>query len=571
VTTHLTHGGDAPAPGDEEEPELVLIDDDEFEAAHRDDFEEEDEYDSDDEAESAFSFEEDLDEAIALDMSDEMDPTVEEADERMAPLFDSQRELPDRSAEPVESDESAPGDGAAARGAVAAALAAPALSKKDAKAEEKRQREALKRRKEIDKAASQDEKERQRDEKAQAVAAEREAQAAQKETAEAEKREAAEAKKQAAEDKKQAAEDLKRAAAEAKVRQAEEKAEQKAEAERSRAEAKQSRAEAKRKAKRKVKRQEDRIVPAGLTSFVVDEQPQPAATQTRKDARLQKQGTTRAPIVVMIVVLLLVAGIGAYATTRSSPKASPGRTAHVNGLPAALASMVSASTADLAYAQHIGGPNPASVNGGGSVDLAAQGSNLSVTYSMHGQRFPEQIVYDGARAFYDLGAIVRYVTPSYYWVSTDLSSGGPGSPGLGLGGVLADPSALVSLVEASAPSAREVGRVQLNGVATTEYSIALDQAAVTHLLASSGLPAYVHTATYTHLDELVYVDGSGRVARIAASGSYPQSGRTVTASTTLDLSHYGTPVSVAPPPPPLSVSEQQFQASADRLAHAPTP
>ena len=61
------------------------------------------------------------------------------------------------------------------------------------------------------------------------------------------------------------------------------------------------------------------------------------------------------------------------------------------------------------------------------------------------------------------------------------------------------------------------------------------------------------------------------MARIVASGTYPESGHTVTASTTLDLSHYGTPVSVAPPPPTQVVSEQQFQASADRLAHAHTP
>jgi hypothetical protein len=189
---------------------------------------------------------------------------------------------------------------------------------------------------------------------------------------------------------------------------------------------------------------------------------------------------------------------------------------------------------------------------------------------MAGQKFPEQIVYVGGQAFYDLGAIVHYVTPSYNWVSTDLAAGGPGSPGIGVGGVLADPSALVSLAQASAPSAREVGSVRLNGVPVTEYSVSLDQAAVTHLLAAPGLPAYVHAATYTQLDEQAYVDGLGRVARIVAGGTYLESGHAVRASTTLDFSHYGTPVSVAPPPPTQVVSEQQFQASADRLAHAQT-
>ena len=381
-------------------------------------------------------------------------------------------------------------------------------SKQESRAEEKRQREALKRRKEIDKAASQDEKERLRDEQAQAAAVEREAVTAQKEAVEAEKREAADAKKQAAEDEKQVA-------AETKVRQAEVKAEQKAEAQRAKAEqkveaqlakaeAKQSRAEAKRKAKR----QEDPIVPAGLTRFVVDEASEPWAATTRKDARRCRSRVRRVrSIVVMIVVLLAVTGVAAYAMSKSSPKAAaPGGATHASVLPAALAALVSANSADLAYAQQIGGPIPASVNGGGSVDLATQGSNLSVTYSMEGQRFPEQIVYDGGQAFYDLGAIVHFVTPSYNWVSTDLASAAPGSPGIGVGGVLADPSALVSFVQVSAPSAHEVGHVQLNGVPTTEYAIALDQAAVTRLLASPALPAYVHAAN-VHPDPRAGVRG----------------------------------------------------------------
>jgi hypothetical protein len=202
--------------------------------------------------------------------------------------------------------------------------------------------------------------------------------------------------------------------------------------------------------------------------------------------------------------------------------------------------------------------------------LATQGSNLSVTYSVGDRSFPEQIVYDGGQSFYDLGDIVRYFAPGYEWVSMDLASGGFGEPGVGIGGVLADPTALVSLLQASASSAHQVGSVQIDGAPATEYSISLGQAAVTRLLASSGLPAFVHTTAYTQLNLQAYVDGTGRLSRIAAGATYLDSGQTVTASTTLDLSHYGTPVSVAPPPAPQVVPEQQFEASAARLTHAPT-
>jgi len=582
VTTHLTHDDSV-----EEEPELVIIDDDEYEAAHRDDYADEAEhsvYGDEDEDELEFSFEDELDEAIALDMSDEMDPTVEDADDRMAALFKSQHDLP---SEVIAGATGADGDGAltdgalvrgaAALGAAAALPAVPAPSKQETRADEKRQRENLKRRNEMDRAAALDEKERQREEKAQAVVAEREAATAQKEAVEVAKRQAAEAKRRAAEAKKQEAEDAKRAAAEAKIRQAEEKAAAKTEAKATKAEAKAAKA----KTKGHGARRNDPI-PAGLTSFVVDEQPEelpaaePAPARTRKDARVEKQeGTKRSLLVVVVVVLLVVAGVAVYVMTRPKANAATGTgagtTTSANALPAAVAKTLSANTADVAYALDIGGAAPASVNGGGSVDLATQGSNLSLTYSVGGQSFPEQIVYDGGQGFYDLGAIVHYVTPGYDWVSMDLAPGGSGVPGIGVGGVLADPSALVSLLQASASSAREVGRVQVDGAPATEYSISLDQAALTPVLASAALPSYVHTASYTQLNEQAYVDGTGHVSRIVAVGTYPDSGQTMTASTTLDLSHYGTPVSVAPPPPPQVVPEQQFEANAARLAHAPTP
>jgi hypothetical protein len=581
VTTHLTHDDSVPM---EEEPELVIIDDEEYEAAHRDDYADEtgdevEDLDGEDD-EFEFSFEEDLDEAIALDLSEEMDPTVEDADDRMAGLFSSQREQD-------AADSAAPDDGVAGGGAAAvaagsvalgASAAVPALSKQEARAEEKRQRENLKRRKEMDKAARLDDKERQREEKARAAAAEREAAAAQKDAAEAAKRQAAEAKRQAADAKTHDAAQAKRAAAEAKIRQAEE-----------RAEAKRSKAEAKR-TKSEPRRRSDAI-PAGLASFVVDEhpglaaEPEPVAARTRKDVRVEKsEGTKRSLLVVVIVVLLVVVGVAAYAVTR--PKAGTGTGAgtgvststvstgsgsggSASALPAAVAATVSANTADVIYALDLSGSQPASINGGGSVDLATQGSNLSLTYSLGGQSFPEQIVYDGGQGFYDLGAIVHYVTPGYDWVSMDV--GGAEVPGIGVGGVLADPSALVSLLQASASSAREIGHVQVDGAPATEYSIALNQAALTRVLATAGLPSFVRSASYTQLNEQAYVDSSGRVSRIVAVGTYPGSGHPMSASTTLDLSHYGTPVSVAPPPPPQVVPEQQFEASAAKLAHPPIP
>ena len=124
---------------------------------------------------------------------------------------------------------------------------------------------------------------------------------------------------------------------------------------------------------------------------------------------------------------------------------------------------------------------------------------------------------------------------------------------------------------ASASSAREVGRVQVDGAPATEYSISLGQAALSHVFGAAGLPSFVRSAPYTQLNEQAYVDGTGHVSRIVAVGSYPVSGQSVTAAITLDLSHYGTPVSIAPPPASQVVPEGQFEASAARLGATSTP
>ncbi len=585
MTTHLTdhqhHAeDDATAHGfspDDEEPELVLLDDDEFEAAHRDDYL--------DEADEDLFLADDSDFVLAFaEEADERGSTGGGGadDDRMETLFHAMDDEPAVEAEPVDASVEVPFEPlllprrAAAAGAVAGGTVGQPIpvprservkpSKRELKAAERRAKEEQERQRAEARRTQAAAKQRQREEKKQAQEDARQAAATRKEEYAAAKRDAAEAKKRAAAEAKQQAD-----------------------------QAKQEKA-----ASKKSKKRRDDIAPAAsaLTTLAAmdaaapvaaaasgltlleparhspdpDEAAGHGATGVQAPAGSGDGGATRKVLVAVAVVVLVLAGIGVYAKTR--PRAVPPAPARAAGstLPSALAATVGAKTAVVTYVLGMQGAQPTTIDGNGTVALGSQGGSLSLTYKGNGYTFPEQIVFDGGRAFYNLGDILRYIAPGYTWVSLDLATVGTGNPGVGVGGVLADPSALVSLVQASSAAAKRVGTTQFGGVQMTEYSLSLDAEQAAQVAASASLPTFVRSelglVPYTDLDATVLVDGAGQVAQIQASGIFVQAGQPVAVHTTLGLSGFGTPVSVAVPSSAKVVSVQQFEANAQRLAHA---
>ena len=53
---------------------------------------------------------------------------------------------------------------------------------------------------------------------------------------------------------------------------------------------------------------------------------------------------------------------------------------------------------------------------------------------------------------------------------------------------------------------------------------------------------------YSQLDYVVGIDGTNHVAQIRTTGAYSAAGEHFTVTGTMDMSDFGTPVTVAPPP-----------------------
>ena len=75
---------------------------------------------------------------------------------------------------------------------------------------------------------------------------------------------------------------------------------------------------------------------------------------------------------------------------------------------------------------------------------------------------------------------------------------------------------------------------------------------------------------FNQLDCVVGVNGTNHVAQIRTTSAYSAAGEHFTVTGTMDMSDFGTPVTVAPPPASTVVSYQRFEtiASQDQGASA---
>jgi hypothetical protein len=67
---------------------------------------------------------------------------------------------------------------------------------------------------------------------------------------------------------------------------------------------------------------------------------------------------------------------------------------------------------------------------------------------------------------------------------------------------------------------------------------------------------------YSQLDYVVGVNGTNHVAQIRTTGAYSAAGEHFTVTATMDMSGFGTPVTVTPPPASAVVSYQRFETIA---------
>jgi len=280
--------------------------------------------------------------------------------------------------------------------------------------------------------------------------------------------------------------------------------------------------------------------------------PPPAATTRRR--------VWPVVTVALVVVLLAGVGIGIYAVSRSHTDTG-------TALTSAVATTEQSRTADVAMSISIGDGGPSiTIAGNGDSDLANNATNLTMSFSAGGQAIAERAVIDGATAYYNIGPVVGEVVPGKSWVSMDVGKSASGSNDFGTGGIFSDPSTLIAVIGEPGTAMHSLGPSGAGAARVQQYAVDLGPAGIKKALSSETLPstlrAEISTIHYSQLNYVVAVDGTNHLAQIRTTAAYSAEGERFTVSATMDMSGYGTPVTVTPPPASAVVSLQRFETIA---------
>ena len=266
--------------------------------------------------------------------------------------------------------------------------------------------------------------------------------------------------------------------------------------------------------------------------------------------------------VAAVAVLLVGTGVAVYERSHSGPNTG-------SALTSAVATTEQSKTADVALSMSLGAGGPSvTIAGNGDSDLARNATNLTLALSADGQALTERAVIDGTTAYYNIGPLVGAIVPGKSWVSMDVGKSSSSSSSFGTGGIFTDPSTLIAVIGAPGTALHALGPAVVNGSRVQQYSVNLGPAGIKKAIGSDTLPgnlrAEISMVHYNQLDYVVGVNGTNHVAQIRTTGAYSAAGEHFTVTGTMDMSDFGTPVTVAPPPASAVVSFQRFETIASQ-------
>jgi hypothetical protein len=205
--------------------------------------------------------------------------------------------------------------------------------------------------------------------------------------------------------------------------------------------------------------------------------------------------------------------------------------------------------------------------GTGGIDFGHNAMQLQVSTGVGGQQINIQAVYVDGSVYENIPGLDQMI-PGKSWVSVDLSSLGdstsqsPSSLGTG-----DNPTAMLRLLTQQGNTVVPLGSSTVDGTSVQGYSVTLDSSAIKAELAQAKLPSWMTSALrevdIQNTTFKVYVDGAGLLRRMSVglTESVGSAG-TLRVDETLDLSDYGSAVTVGAPPPDQVASLQQVLEAA---------
>jgi hypothetical protein len=208
------------------------------------------------------------------------------------------------------------------------------------------------------------------------------------------------------------------------------------------------------------------------------------------------------------------------------------------------------------------------ITGQGAFDFPDQTGTLTMNLPLGGQDRSEQIIEDGGTVYVSLGDLLGQVAPGKSWVSASpgqLSSGGGSSGALG-GGVMqwSDPSQTLQQLQAAGATVTSDGPTTFDGTAVTEYSVTVPSSSFSKYMGSlpSSLQGIASGLSLPNMTEKVYIESGNLLRAVDLPYSFGIMGKTFSMDMQMELSNYGTPVTVTPPPASAVLPYNQFGAIA---------
>jgi len=266
----------------------------------------------------------------------------------------------------------------------------------------------------------------------------------------------------------------------------------------------------------------------------------------------------RVPLIVGVATLA-VAGvaIGVAATGGSSPKSPEAVVmASVNRTLSDHTAHVATTLTETVGSATVRG------TGSGSVDFTNGSEDVDIEMAIAGHSLRVETRYIQGTV-YEAIPQLSTLEPGKSWLSIDLSSaiaaveGSTGS--LGAGG---NPAGMLALYAQQGATVTPVGQTVIAGRQVHGYNVTFDPSILDSPKVQAALPSWMRQdLAHVNLSDIaavLYVDGSGRLVRLAQHLNAAAAGQTAYVAETTDYSDYGTAVDISAPPASQVVTFDQF-------------
>lgn len=288
---------------------------------------------------------------------------------------------------------------------------------------------------------------------------------------------------------------------------------------------------------------------------------EPVWTQNEPAPQPRDARRPRRAVLAGVSVAAVAAVVAAAVALGSGHAAKSAQTIVADSVSSALAN----KTAQATLTMHmLVGSRPLTASGAGGVDFSAGAMRFGLNMSFAGQQVPLTIEYLGGKVYEQIPGLDQLL-PGKSWVSLDFSSavkaGGQGTGVLGAN----NPAAMLRLLVNQGNTVTSDGSSTVDGVAVHGYHVLYSPAIVNNPKVIAALPSWMQSAikgiNIAGSNSDVYIDHSGHLVRFTMHMTI-QGPTDVHMDESMDLSGYGTPVTVTAPDPSQVASFQQLLQAA---------